>query len=452
MNVLNKIPVLSLLGLLTVMPLRAQRVMTLQQCIAEARNNNMKARDAAYSLQMAKEQQKYARSKYYPSLSANAWHFQSSDYLLDKSLFSGEMQDALQEMVQDLELDYDPSHIRAFKRGTSMGLSAFLPVYTGGRIHTYNKLADLQVEGRLLQQGVADDEIVMNTENLYYMLLQLYGKDKTLTAIDREVASIRRDAQNLADEGIVTTNDVVSVELYQDQLSSLHIKLDNGRRLLRRALAQYIGMADEDIDIDTTMVVADAVSPETLWMEASAAVDNRGESRLLDLWVEKAGLDTHLARAAQRPMLLLGGTLSHTKLFEEWNDKAIAVAYFSMPLSSFWSERHEIRRKKIAYEQALDFRRDKRELMNLQVRDAYDNLSSAYRQIAIGEKSRQHAEENLRAKREQYVNGTINMSILLDAQRQVQQAHDQHTDALIDYARAKEKYLILTGRESQQTK
>ena len=45
-----------------------------------------------------------------------------------------------------------------------------------------------------------------------------------------------------------------------------------------------------------------------------------------------------------------------------------------------------------------------------------------------------------------YINGVTNMTVLLDAQREQQQAYDQHTDALCDYQQAKSTYLILTGR------
>ena len=81
------------------------------------------------------------------------------------------------------------------------------------------------------------------------------------------------------------------------------------------------------------------------------------------------------------------------------------------------------------------------------LRSAYDNLTSVYQQIAIAKKSIRRADENLRAKREAYINGVTNMSTLLDAQRQQQQAYDQYTDAMCEYHQAKTNYLIITGRK-----
>ena len=55
----------------------AQRVMTLAECVDAARKSNTTAKDAQHDIQMAREQQKLARSKYFPSLSATALHFES---------------------------------------------------------------------------------------------------------------------------------------------------------------------------------------------------------------------------------------------------------------------------------------------------------------------------------------------------------------------------------------
>ena len=52
----------------------AQRIMTLQECINEARVNNVSAKDARNDLLIAKEQQRYARTKYFPMVGASATH------------------------------------------------------------------------------------------------------------------------------------------------------------------------------------------------------------------------------------------------------------------------------------------------------------------------------------------------------------------------------------------
>lgn len=431
--------------LLTISLVSAQRIMTLEACVEAARKGNTSAMDAQNDILMAKEQQKYARSKYFPTLSASALHFQSSDYLAKYKVLDQEDLNTLNDYIGGA-FTVEDFTVGIVKKGSTAGLTLIEPLYTGGRISNYNKLANLQVDARNLQRDVADDKIVMDTEFLYYKILELHETDKTLAAMEKELEYIHQDAVNVWENGIVNKNDVLSVELAMDQLSALRIKAYNGRNLLRRALAKHIGMPDEDIDVDTTLN-KDIIAPEQLAVSVQTAVDNRSETRLLDLLVEKSVLERKIAAANMLPVLAVGATASYSKFTSNnWNPRVMGFVTVQLPLSSFWSERHEYKRKKIEEQKSNDFRKDKRELISLQIQDAYDNLVSTYKQTQVAQKSIARAEENMRINREHYREGLTTMTVLLDAQRQQQQALSQYNSAISEYLQAKTKYLILTGR------
>ena len=432
--------------LLTFSLVSAQRIMTLEACVEAARKGNTSAMDAQNDILMAKEQQKYARSKYFPTLSASALHFQSSDYLAKYKILDQEDINTLNDYIGGGAFTVEDFTVGILKKGSTAGLTLIEPLYTGGRISNYNKLANLQVDARNLQRDVADDKIVMDTEFLYYKILELHETDKTLAAMEKELEYIHQDAVNVWENGIVNKNDVLSVELAMDQLSALRIKANNGRNLLRRALAKHIGMPDEDIDVDTTLN-KDIIAPEQLAVSVQTAVDNRSETRLLDLLVEKSVLERKIAAANMLPVLAVGATASYSKFTSNnWNPRVMGFVTVQLPLSSFWSERHEYKRKKIEEQKSNDFRKDKRELISLQIQDAYDNLVSTYKQTQVAQKSIARAEENMRINREHYREGLTTMTVLLDAQRQQQQALSQYNSAISEYLQAKTKYLILTGR------
>ena len=446
-NMKNKLIIFLLLFNVQCSMVNGQRIMTLEECVETARKSNTTAKDALNDILMAKEQQKYARSKYFPSLTASVLHFKSSDFLAKYRILD---QETIDEINAESGFNYsvDDFTIGLLKKGTGTGLTLIEPLYTGGRISNYNKLADLQVDARNLQRDVADDQIVMDTEYLYYKILELHETDKTFAAMEKELENVHQDAVNAWESGIVNKNDVLSVELVQDQLSALRIKADNGRKLLRRALAKHIGTPNEDIDVDTTLS-KDIVAPEQLAISAETALENRSETRLLDLYVEKSVLERKIAAANMLPILAVGGTASYSKFASsEWNPRVMGAVTMQIPLSSFWSERHEYKRKKIEEQKAIDFRKDKRELITLQIQDAYDNLVSTYKQTQIAQKSITRAEENMRINREHYREGLTTMTVLLDAQRQQQQALSQYNAAVSEYLQAKTKYLILTGRRN----
>lgn len=423
---------------------QAQKIMTLKDCVDAARQGNSQVKDAQYDVLMADELRKYMKTKYYPTVSASFSHFESTDYLVSVNLFDSPLKEIVDIILDDVDI-YKDGGIRAIKRGTSAGLSLLQPIYTGGRLRYFNKLAKLNVEARTMMKDVVDDNVVQTTEFLYYKVVEFHETDKLLEAMEKEVANIHQDAVNIYENGIVNKNDVLSVELVQDQLSALRVKAANGCKLLRRALAKYIGMADEDIDVDMN-VEKDIVPPETLQMNTAQAVEARTETQLLDIWADKASLERKISRGSMLPVVLLGGSANYSKYIGDWKPRAIAFATVQMPISAFWSERHLYKRSKIAEQKALDFRQDKRELITLQVQDAYDNLESTYRQTQIAAKSITRAEENLRINREHYRAGMCNMTSLLDAQRQQQQAQMQYNSAICEYMQAKTRYLILTGR------
>lgn len=423
---------------------QAQKIMTLKDCVDAARQGNSQVKDAQYDVLMADELRKYMKTKYYPTVSASFSHFEATDYLVSVNLFDSPLKDIVDIILDDVDI-YKDGGIRALKRGTSAGLSLLQPIYTGGRLRYFNKLAKLNVDARTMMKDVVDDNVVQTTEFLYYKVVEFHETDKLLEAMEKEVANIHQDAVNIYENGIVNKNDVLSVELVQDQLSALRVKAANGCKLLRRALAKYIGMADEDIDVDLN-VEKDIVPPETLQMNTAQAVEARTETQLLDIWADKASLERKISRGSMLPVVLLGGSANYSKYIGDWKPRAIAFATVQMPISAFWSERHLYKRSKIAEQKALDFRQDKRELITLQVQDAYDNLESSYRQTQIAAKSIARAEENLRINREHYRAGMSNMTSLLEAQRQQQQAQMQYNSAICEYMQAKTRYLILTGR------
>lgn len=423
---------------------QAQKIMTLKDCVDAARQGNSQVKDAQYDVLMADELRKYMKTKYYPTVSASFSHFESTDYLVSVNLFDSPLKEIVDIILDDVDI-YKDGGIRAIKRGTSAGLSLLQPIYTGGRLRYFNKLAKLNVEARTMMKDVVDDNVVQTTEFLYYKVVEFHETDKLLESMEKEVANIHQDAVNIYENGIVNKNDVLSVELVQDQLSALRVKAANGCKLLRRALAKYIGMADEDIDVEMN-VEKDIVPPETLQMNTAQAVEARTETQLLDIWADKASLERKISRGSMLPVVLLGGSANYSKYIGDWKPRALAFATVQMPISAFWSERHLYKRSKIAEQKALDFRQDKRELITLQVQDAYDNLESSYRQTQIAAKSITRAEENLRINREHYRAGMCNMTSLLDAQRQQQQAQMQYNSAICEYMQAKTRYLILTGR------
>jgi len=433
----------------------AQTTYTLKQCREMALKNNVKVRDARLEIESAKEQQREAKANYLPTVTAGATYFHGSDYLMkDKVEITSEQQQQIAGTIQALGLDPTalaslPSDftIEMIKHGTMINLMALQPIYSGGRITTGNKLAALQTEVKQLMLEQTEDDVVKTVENYYNQLLSLYEKQNTLQAASRQLASIHKDARNAFNAGVANKNDVLTVELKQNEIAVDSLKLMNGVRIQKMVLAQYIGATDANFDIDRSLT-SNLPAPATYLTDHESALSSRTEWQLLNKNVEAQNMQVKLKQGEMLPTVAVGAVGYYSDMTKIGRTKVIGLATVSVPISSWWSNKG-VKRQKLAAKIAEQDRDDNKELLLIQMQNAYDNFEVAYQQVQIAKKSIEQSDENLRLNRDYYQAGMQGMSDLLDAQTKSQQARDQLTDAITQYLNCRTAYLLATGRDVQ---
>ena len=449
MNI-NKLPLL--LALCLPIAAKAQTTYSLDQCKALAKENNMKLKRARLEITDAKEQQKEARTKYLPTVTANGTYFHSADYLMQEEIsLSPADQQKLGAIVKGIGLN--PAILaalptsytfQAIKHGTLASIIAMQPVFAGGRIINANKLAAVQTQVKELMLEQNADEVAQTTEVYYNQLLALYEQEKTLDAADKQLENILKDANNAYEAGVSNKNDVLSVKLKQNEMAVNRLKLNNGISLCKMVLAQYIGKQGEEIDIDRTLTT-ELPDPRQLSVNHNSALEQRTEMRLLDKKVEANRLLTRVKRGEMMPTLAIGVAGMYHDLTNKGRTNVVGLATLSVPISNWWGNRG-LKRQKIAEQIAVEEKEDRRQLLLIQMQNAYNNLETAYKQIQLAKLSMEQAAENLRLNQDFYEAGTGTMSNLLDAQTQDQKARNQHSEAVVAYLNARTAYLKATAR------
>ena len=449
MNI-NKLPLL--LALCLPIAAKAQTTYSLDQCKALAKENNVKLKRARLEITDAKEQQKEARTKYLPTVTANGTYFHSADYLMQEEIsLSPADQQKLAAIVKGIGLN--PAILaalptsytfQAIKHGTLASIIAMQPVFAGGRIINANKLAAVQTQVKELMLEQNADEVAQTTEVYYNQLLALYEQEKTLHAANKQLENILKDANNAYEAGVSNKNDVLSVKLKQNEMAVNRLKLNNGISLCKMVLAQYIGKQGENIDIDRSLTT-ELPDPRQLSVNHNSALEQRTEMRLLDKKVEANRLLTRVKRGEMMPTLAIGVAGMYHDLTNKGRTNVIGLATLSVPISNWWGNRG-LKRQKIAEQIAVEEKEDSRQLLLIQMQNAYDNLETAYKQIQLAKLSMEQAAENLRLNQDFYEAGTGTMSNLLDAQTQDQKARNQYSEAVVAYLNARTAYLKATGR------
>ena len=83
---LNRYIFLWLVGFTQLVPVSAQRVYTLDECLQRALENNVRIKNAGNNLEIAKQGSQEAFTKYFPSLSATGTGFMADKGLLQLDL------------------------------------------------------------------------------------------------------------------------------------------------------------------------------------------------------------------------------------------------------------------------------------------------------------------------------------------------------------------------------
>ena len=86
---LNRYIFLWLVGFTLLVPVSAQRVYTLDECLQRALENNVRIKNAGNNLEIAKQGSQEAFTKYFPSLSATGTGFMADKGLLQLDMGPG---------------------------------------------------------------------------------------------------------------------------------------------------------------------------------------------------------------------------------------------------------------------------------------------------------------------------------------------------------------------------
>ena len=421
--------------------------LSLDSCKQLALANNKKIKQADLVVKASEEQRKSAFTEYFPKVSASNYAMKSSDYLIkgktpemDLPVYDGNPEN----IATATQFAYVPSiPINLIDYFNMASVSAVLPLYAGGRIKNGNKLASLGEEVSRGQKTLTTIEVLIKTEELYWSLISLKEKERTLSSYSTMLDTLHRDVSNLKKAGIVQRNDLLKVELKQNELKTNILKLKNGIVLTTMALCQHIG-----IDYDSSLVASTLPTiPQSLEIHpgSQSLANNRIEYSLLNKAVEAELLQQKITRGEYLPQLAITGSGSITSMMGEHSKGVIGLVSLNIPISDWWGGSHKIKQQALKVEKAKSELNENTELLKLQIAQADNEMKETFYQVQLAVKSVEQARENLKVTDDSYRSRTISISDLLEAQALLQSTNDNLTDAQCAYQIKRAKFLQSTG-------
>ena len=422
-----------LAGLLPVFPAGAQ-CLSLEECRKAAVEHNRTLRNSRLDLEAAVQTRREAFTNYFPQISASGGAFQAQHGLVQADFG-----------VSIPQLGTMNLPISMVKRGLFGSVTAVQPLFAGLKIVTGNRLARLGEEVGELQLRKTEGEVREQTDTYYWQIVSLKDNLSTLEAVERQLAEIHRQVELSVKAGLVTTNDLLRVELRQQEVASNRLKVENGLKVSKLLLANHIGVEWRGFDVETS-AWAEPESPEAYYVSVEEALDRRAEYQLAEKNVEAQKYQKRMERGKRLPTVGVGAGYLYYNVTDKDVDDGMVFAQVSVPISEWWGGAHALKKARIREEQAENDRLQAREMLAVEIEKTWCEVQEAYAQIMLARRSVTSATENLRENRNFYQAGTVPLTDLLDAETLYTESRNNLTSACAAYRTSLARYMRVTGR------
>ena len=467
-------------------PVYAQQVLSLQDCRDMALENNKSLRISQEKVNIANYDKKIAVSNYFPKISAQGAYIHNekqiqliSDSQIDAINGIGTtvqngmtnvitpyiqqmMQDpallqlimsspTLQSMLQNLQTADFSTALNAIGKEVTDALtldtrnvyagmiSIQEPVYAGGKIRAYNKMARYAQDLAEMQLTTEQQEIIINTDKAYWQIVSLANKEKLTENYVELLRTMCDNVDKLANEGMATSADRLAVKVKLNDAELTLIKVQNGLSLSKMLLCQSCGLPlDSDISLEDEDLEDVAIPVYTNEYTEEDIVNNRPELQSLTLATQIYDKKVNIARSDFLPTVAVFGNyiVTNPSAFNGFENEFHGFYNFGViakvPLFHFGEGYNKIRKAKSEAMIAQLKLEDTKELVMLQVSQYEKQIKEAESRLQMTTEKMSDAEENLRMATVGFNEGMIPSSTLDAAQTSWMQAHSEYIDAKID--------------------
>ena len=471
-----------------VMPVSAQRLLSLDSCRAMALRNNKQVGISKVKQDVAMNVRKSARTKYLPHVNALGTYQYTSrqvELLSDdqKSTLSNlgtntvsDLQSGLNDIASSAPMQNIATVLGAlgmnldvFHQMTGQGLQNIAaklnglgenlvdaldtdtrhlfagsimvvqPVFLGGSLIAINKMADINEDMQRHSAEVVRQSTLYSTDKAYWLVVSLKHKQKLAEGYLDLLKKLHDDVHKMIDEGVATRSDGLSVDVKLNEAEMTLLKVNDGLVLSKMLLCQTIGLpVNEEITLVDENAENIAVVNLSPTPDVEMAVDNRPELKMLENGVQLTRQLTNVLKAGNLPMVALTGGYAvsnpnvlngfQRKFGGFWNVGVLV----RVPIWNWGDVMYKVRASKGATSIASLELLEAREKIELQVNQNTFRVNEANKTLAMAQANIARAEENLRTANLGFQEGVITPTTVMEAQTAWLQAQSQKIDAEID--------------------
>ena len=412
-----------------------KRVLSLEQCIEIAVNNNLNVKRSELNLQTAQVNLEQSKASRYPSLNA------SGNYGFNW----GRGIDPTTNQFIDQRINFN-----------GIGASTNMPLIQGLQITNSIKQDKLDLEASRKDLERAGNNVSFNTASFY--LNVLFNKE----LVDNARFQLESSKQQLDQTNVLVESGALPIAnklQLESQVATNEVNLvtaQNNLDLSLLSLKQALLLpSSQEIDIEIPNVPIDQVDIENtsiaeLYNEAATKMP---EIQSANLRVESADVGVDVARGGIYPTITLSGSMDTRYSDAAQQINPITGDFETVPLSTQYDNnfsrglsanlripifngfttRSNIQRSKISLQQAEISKKEEENTLYQTIETSYRNAVAAAKTFTASQKQVASLEETLRAVENQYNNGAANFTDYQVAQNNLYQARTDLSRAKFDF-------------------
>ncbi len=469
----------------------AQEKLSLEECKQLALEHNQKIKMAKGQVEASKAMKKAAFTQYFPDFSINgAYTYQNRKLqLLDKDIFlpvvpytaidtktGGLDQAALSNpavaastfvinpstgtVVTDAsgnpvfqKYSYLPASETRFRFGNIYIANAGFtqPVYLGGKIRQANKIASYTKEVADYNLSLTENELSYSVEEAYWRIVSLGEKVKLATRYKDLLTRLVSDLENIRSEGIITDNDLLKAKLKLSEADIQLLKATNGMELSKMVLCQMTGVQySHDIILTDSLAITEKVASDYTVNESE--ISGRPELRILEKNADIAGSNVKLMLSRYLPNIGINAGYGfinpnpYNGLTKEFGGDFNIAVVCNIPVFHFGDRKHTLDAARAGLEIANRKIDETRELLVLQLQQAVYRYNESLKATGYASLALDQSVRNLKYTEDNFREGRLKTTDLLEAQVLWQKAYSDLIDARTEQRMALSNINKVTGK------
>lgn len=301
-------------------------------------------------------------------------------------------------------------------------------IFAGNKLKYAKESAQLVKKIASLDVEKDEDEIAITIINAY---LNLYKLDASKSVINQNLKSLvtqLKQTQRFFDQGIVTKNEVLRIQLQQSNVELTDLDLDKNRNVVNYNLDILLGLPEQTL-IQTATLPTDFESDNGLSTYLDSAIVNRVELKQIDYQTQVLGKNIASIKADQLPSLGAGlGAyyLNPSGKFIPGTNEFITPVTLGLTLSwnigSLWTTKNKVAEAHIKQQGTLINKSLVADQIKSEVNRNYQDYLQSIKKISLLKTAINQATENDNIVQSKYKNNISPLTERLDANTQLFQA------------------------------